>query len=181
MSASDWIAIAAAVLSAVVALYPLFHQSILTYEVESFVFTGKLFGEPKYGKDAIAQIIRLKNRSSRSLAQVALKSKSVGAVLHCDVQDNVFISNSDIEIKDNPDLAEWRLTLGLLRPKAVVSLAVLSNGLMRSHLLTGGNENTVLMHEAEFRYRRKRSLFVFGIGVAAIAAVWTVWTFLINV
>jgi hypothetical protein len=172
LSTADGIAVAAAILSAVLTLFTFFHTSILTYRIESYVFTGKLFGEPKYGKDAIAQILHLKNRSSKSLVDLVLKSKSVGAIIDSDVEENGFIGKSDVELIDDPNNAEWHLKVRLMPPKATVSIAVLTNGLMRSHHLTGGSASAVLMHEMEFRYRKVCSAVISGSVLTAIGLGW---------
>ena len=172
MNTPDLIALSAAALSAGVTLFTFFYQSVLTYRVESYVFTGKLFGEPKYGKDAIAQIIHLKNRSSKSLVNLLLKSKSVGAVIDSDVEENGYIGKSDVELIDDPEHAEWHLKIRILPPRATVSVAVLTNGLMRSHLLTGGNGDAVLMHELQYRYTKNRRMTVAIIIAGAVGLIW---------
>jgi hypothetical protein len=172
LSVADVIAVGVAALSAGIALFTFFYSSILTFRIESYVFTGKLFGEPKYGKDAIAQIVHLRNRSSKTLTDMVLKSKSVGQLIDSDVEENGFIGKSDVELVDDPDHAEWHLKVKILPPRASVSIAVLTNGLMRSHHLTGGSGEAVLMHEMEYRFRKVRRLLIATLIALVIGLVW---------
>lgn len=175
MTLANVITIGVALLAGAIALFTFFHQSVLTYTISRFVFDGKLFGEPKYGRDAIAQIIRIKNRSAKTVTDVVLKSKTVGSVIDIDVEDNGFIGNSDVTIADAEEHAEWHLTLKMMPPQARVSIAVLSNGLMHSGVLTGGNSSTVIMHELEFRYRRNRRVIMAVIVASVVGALgWAI-------